>query len=451
MSELLSLAIPIAAGAIVIGAVVLVMTFLRVVVSTNDVIIVQSSKKTVSYGKGLPAGNTFYQWPAWVPAIGVQTTRLPVSVFSLSLKDYPGYDQGRVPFLIDIIGFFRITDPNMAAERLASFEDLKSQLTGILQGAIRSILASSEIEAILQGRAQFGEMFTHAVDEQLKQWGVQSVKTIELMDIRDANDSKVIANIMMKKKSLIESQSRIEVALNMQNAQTKEIEAQRVVEVSKQDALQQVGLRTAEKEQMVGVANEQVKQTIKVQEAITAERDKGVVQVNHVREAEIEKQVRVVEAEQGKAVAVIQAEGEKQMMVTRAEGTLAQAKLDAEGVLARGTSQAEAQRLMLMAPVATQIELAKEIGQNAGYQTYLVSIKQIDANQVVGVEQAKALQAAEIKVIANTGNAVDGVRSAMELFTPKGGTQIGAAIEAFRNTDAGRAVLDKLTTNGRAG
>ena len=34
----------------------------------------------------------------------------------------------------------------------------------------------------------------------------------------------------------------------------------------------------------------------------------------------------------------------------------------------------------------------------------------------------------------------------MELFTPKGGLQIGAALEAFKNTDAGKALMNKIGT-----
>ena len=61
---------------------------LRRVVNTNEVHIVQSSKSTTSYGKDQPNGNTYYQWPSWIPFIGIQVIKLPVSVFSLRLKDY---------------------------------------------------------------------------------------------------------------------------------------------------------------------------------------------------------------------------------------------------------------------------------------------------------------------------------------------------------------------------
>lgn len=433
----------------------------RVVVSTNDTDIVQKSSKTIAYGKGQAAGNTYYKWPSWIPRFGVVVTRLPVSVFPVSLKDYAAYDKGRVPFIIDIIGFFRIADPSTAAERLSNFEDLQRQLNGILQGAIRSILASNEIEEILEGRSKFGDLFTHAVDEQLKQWGVQTVKTIELMDIRDANDSKVIANIMMKKKSLIESQSRIEVAANMQKAQTAEIEASQAVGIRQQEATQAVNIRTAEQQRETEVAKEKAEQLVQDQAVITAEKTMAVKQVNEVRSAEIAKQVQVVQAQQAKEVAVVKAEGDRQQDIVKAEGTKQQTILLAEGTLESQRMQAQAIELkgqaegaakyaIEIAPVNAQIALAKEIGENKEYQTYLVTIRGLEKEQAVGVQQAKALEKADIKVIANTGtNVAAGLNSAMDLFSAAGGTAIGAAIEGLAQTSTGAALVKKVV-NGAA-
>lgn len=286
-------------GAIALFSLLLAI-FFRIVVSTNDVHIVQSAKRTTSYGRGQASGNTYYKWPSWVPIIGVKTISLPVSVFDQDLSSYAAYDKGRVPFVIDIMAFFRINDSNMAAERIHSFEELRAQLQSILQGAVRTILASSEIEEILEGRSKFGEMFTREVEGQLGQWGVQTVKNIELMDIRDAEGSQVIANIMAKKKSLIEMQSRVEVANNKRVAQEAEINAQRDVEVRSQEALQMVGIRTAEKEREVGIAHEKSQQQIKDQAKVTAEKTMAVQQVQHVRAAEIERDVKVVDAERAR-------------------------------------------------------------------------------------------------------------------------------------------------------
>lgn len=436
--------------------------FFRKVVSTNDVHIVQSARKTVSYGKDQEAGNTYYAWPSWVPIIGIKVINLPVSVFSLDEKDYEAYDKDRVPFLIHVMAFFRIDDPNTAAQRVHSFGELKEQLTGILRGASRSILAKNHINEILEERSKYGALFTEAVEEQLKAWGVSNVKAIELMDIRDAKDSKVIHNIMAKKQSHIEMDSRKEVAKNLQEAQQAEINAKREVALQQQQADQAVGERTAQKEQAVGIAQQQAEQAVKDQEKVTAEKTMAVIQVQAVRKAEIDMSVQVVAARQDKETTVIKAEGVKQVDIVKAEGTkqqtilvaegdLEKAKRHAEGVRVEGDARGAAETALLMAPVNSQITLAREIGTNAGYQTYLVSVRTIEANQVVGVAQAEALKAANIKVIATSGDAPSGVKGAMEILTAKGGTQLGAMLEGLAQTDAGKAVIDRVTGgNGAA-
>lgn len=444
----------IALGVFVVLYIVIAMIF-RTVVSTNDVHIVQSAKKTISYGKGEAAGNTYYNWPASVPVIGIKVIQLPVSVFDVKLSGYAAYDKGRVPFVVDIMAFFRVTDSGVAAQRVHSFPELHTQLESILQGAIRTILASSEIEEILEGRSKFGEMFTKEVDHQLLEWGVQNVKTIELMDIRDAEGSKVIANIMEKKKSLIEMQSRVAVAENQKTAKVAEINAKREADVSAQEAEQLVGERTALKEQAVGIAKEKAQQTIKEQAAITAEKAMAVLNVEHVRKAEIEKKVNEVEAEQEKVTTVIRAEGaaktaivaaeaSKETQILNATGALEATKRHAEGVKLEGDAKAGAEQALQMATVTPQITLAKEIGENKSYQTYLIEIRKVEMGEIVGVEQAKALQKANVKVIANTGTPVDGVTDVMSLMTSKGGTQLGAMVEAFAQTEMGAELIAKV-------
>lgn len=426
--------------AVVVGVVitvailsVLVMVLLRRVVPTNEVHIVQSSKSTSSYGKDMEAGNTYYEWPAWVPKLGVTVIKLPVSVFSCDLDGYDAYDRGRLPFMLDIKAFFRIENSNLAAQRVSSFNELNSQLKAILQGAVRTILASEDIETILSGRSEFGEKFTTEVNEQLKAWGVTTVKMIELMDIRDAKESRVIANIMEKKKSEIEKQSRIEVADNMRAAQIAEIEAKREVELSNQQAAQSVGIRKAEVEREIGIAKEKTQQEIATEAATTAVRNAEVVRVQTVKAAEIQRDKSLVNAEE-----------DARTMVIKSEGELKSTKLAAEGVKAEGEAKATAEKLMQLAPVEAQIVLAKEIGSNEGYQTYLVRLEEVKANQIVGVAQADALKAAGIKVIATGGSVSQGIGSIGELFTANGGTKIGSMLEGIGATDKGLDLLKRF-------
>lgn len=408
---------------------------LRRVVPTNEVHIVQTSKRTISYGKDTTdnAGNTYYEWPSWIPFIGITMVKLPVSVFDLDLESYAAYDRGRLPFILDIKAFFRVNDSNMAAARVESFDDLYSQLEGIVQGSVRTILAKAELESILSERSTYGAQFTEEVEEQLKQWGVVAVKNIELMDIRDSKESMVIANIMEKKKSEIEMESRIAVAGNIQRAEQAEIDAKREVDLQNENATQIVGLRKAQVQQDVGIANEKSAQEIKEQMRITTEKDMAIKQVTIIREAEIVKDQQVIKAEE-----------ERQRTVIIAEGELEAKKREAEGIQVEGTAKASAEKAMQLAPVEAQIVLAKEIGTNKEYQTYLLTLRQIEAAQAVGEEQAKALVSADVKVIANTGDVPQGMTKVMDLFTPQGGLSVGAALEALKSTPAGAAIMSNF-------
>lgn len=424
--------LPIIIGFVVVIVIIAILSAsFRKVVPTNMVHIVQSGKKTVSFGTDQTGRNVYFAWPSWIPFFGVTVIQLPVSNFDLPLKDYEAYDKDRVPFKVDVASFFRIKDTSLAAARVSDIATLKAQLMQIVQGAVRKVLSSDVIDAIMLERSKFGDAFTAEVQDQLAEWGVVSVKSMELMDIRDSHDSKVIENIMAKKTSHIAMESRMEVAKNHQAAETAEIAAKQAVDIRKQDAEEQVGKRTATKDKEVGIATQNAKQEILTQEKETKSREMEVKKVMTVREADIEKEKQVVLANQNKETTVI-----------IADGKLAATTKESDGIKLLGAAKADAEKNMQMAPVSAMIALAKEIGTNKGYQEYLAMIESIKAYKDVGGKQAEALQKADVKIISNAGNPTQGMKSAMDLFTTTGGTNLSAMIEAFAQTPLGKAALD---------
>lgn len=455
--ETIAIAVAVSLALLIFAGLSLIASFLlRKVVPTNMVHIVQSKKATVPYGRGKEAGAVYYAWPSFLPFIGVRVSQLPESNFDVTLDRYVAYDKGRLPFLVDIKGFFRIKDSEIAAQRVSSFEELNAQLVDILRGSVRKVLATNNLEEILQDRAKLGQEFTQEVTEDLEQWGVEPVKTIEFMNITDADSYEVIANIMAKEVSRIDRESRVEVAANDREAELREIDANRDIELQRQEAEQQVGIRRAEKEKQVGMSNEQSKQEILVQAKTTTERNMEVQMVQEVQSAEIAKNVAIVKANQDRDVQVVNAEAAKQQTVisadatktqteTIAKGNLTQAEFSAKGIQAIGGAEAEARRLMELAPVNAQITLAQEIGDNEGYQKYLTDIRTIESNQAIGVANAQALTKADIKVIANTGDVTQGVSSIGQLFSAAGGTNLSAMVEAIAQSPEGSKILAKLT------
>jgi flotillin len=468
-----------------IPAIVFIIIFiyilsLRRIVSANVVHIVQRGDKTVSYGVG-KGTNVYYAFPKWFPIIGVVVRELPVSNFDIDLKNYSAYDKDRVPFVVDVKAFFHIADTNKAAEKVESFEEMKKQLENIVQGAVRSILAKSPLESIMEERSIFGDKFTENVKKDLQNWGVEPIKNIELMDVRDAEGSNVIHQIMAKRISAIDMESRSEVAKNRKFAQQAELEAQKEIDVTAAETQQLSGEAKARSEQAIGIAKaESVKKSgIAEQESLseiaksakaTAEQRMEVVKINEIKQAEIDKDKAIIIAEQQKATIEIDAQANKIKLETNAQAdkykveTDASARLeaqkkDAEGIKSigeveaeviklKGISEAESKKAMELAGVTAQTTLAEKIGENKSYQDYLIRVKEVEVSQIVGVAQyesiAKALEGADLKFLVNSGDVHSGIGKLSDLFTSKGGSQLNGLIESLKQTEEGKGILSML-------
>ena len=440
---------------VVLGLFVLVSLLYRVVVSTNEVHIIQTRNKSIPYGKWEEAGNVYYNFPSWFPFIGIERIILPVSNFSVLINDYGAFDENKVPFLVDVASFFRISNPTEAAQKIANFDELQTQLQLILRGSIRSVFATKPIVNIMEDRETISELFNQSVVAQLSNWWVESVKSVEIMDIKDDDDSHVIQNIKDQKSSEIEKNSRIEIANNIKSAKIAEIEAEKEANLINENALREIGEKKAEKERLVGISNERSLQDIAEEAKVTAEKQMEVKQVEAIKLAEIKKREAEIMAEQDKSVKITNADADKieaekhaqaELYTTtqKAEGDLILMTKNAEGILKEGQAQADATKAMEIAKVSGQIELAEKISEKAAYMEYLQMIEAIKASEKVGVSRSDALQKADMKILANTGNVDGGINNALDIFSPKWGTAIGSMLENLNNTDLGKELLGKF-------
>lgn len=417
---------------------------LRRVVPTNEEHIVQSNKTTVSYGKATGNGNTYYEWPDWLPVFGINKVVLPVSNFEIVISDHKVYDKDRLPLNIDLTAFFRISNSNVAAQRASSFQEMEKQLKAMIESVAINIMATETVEGIMESRSELGHKFETEMVKYLPEWGVITVRNLAIKDVKDAEGSNAIMSITAKRKSAIDMESRQEVAKNKKTAEISEIEARREVDLQKQEATQTVGLRTVEANTKIQMANETASQSVQEQARATKEKQMAVLEVEHVKTAEINRKVQVTKAEQDKQTTVLAAEARYEAQLKEAEGKLQTELKSAEATKATGTAKAEAEKAMQLAPVQAQITLAKEIGENTGYQNYLITIKKVEAQQAVGIEQAKALSEANIKVIANSGSPAAGLNNVMDLFSAQGGTAVGSMLEGLANTETGQALLNTV-------
>ncbi len=467
---------------------------LRRIVPTNMVHIIQRGKHTISYGKSHDSGNVYYEFPKWVPVIGIIVRELPVSNFDIDINDYVAYDKDRLPFMLHVKAFFHIADTNKAAEKVESYTELKAQLDNVVKGAIRSILANETLHKIMEERAIFGKQFTESVNEDLKQWGVEAVKNIELMDIKDdkTSNSNVIGQIMDMRKSSIDMESRTEIAKNKKIAEQNELQARKEVAVTTAEterlsgeaqarSNQAIGIAKAESAKMSGIAQQEAMAEVAKSEKDTAEKQMEVVRTKAVKGAEINKETAVIEAEQVARQMEINAEAAKKQLEIQtyankmkietdaearkvatekdalallskqqndAKGKQAIGNAEAEVIKAKGLSEAESKKAMELAGVTAQTTLAEKIGENKEYQAYMIEIKKVEVSQVIGVAQAenlaKAMNGAQLKLLVNSGDVQSGIGKFSDLFTAKGGSQLNGLIETLSQTEAGKAIINLL-------
>jgi len=318
----------------------------------------------------------YYEWPKWLPKLGVEVRVLPVSNFDIELKRYEAYDKDRVPFVVDVKAFFHIADTNVAAEKVESFEELKGQLENVVQGAVRSILAKSKLEEIMEERSVFGKQFTDAVNNDLTNWGVEAIKSIELMDVRDADNSQVIHEIMAKRMSAISMEPRTEVAKNTKLSEQAELIARQEVDVTRAEteriageaqakSIQAIGIAKAEATKKAGIAEQTSLSEVAKAEQLTAEEKMKIVRVNEVKQAEINREKAIIAAEEQKRQIEILAEADKFKVETNASADLEAKRREAEAIKsvgeaqaeiikAKGLSEAEAKKQMELANVTAQ-------------------------------------------------------------------------------------------------
>ena len=451
----------------------------RRIVPTTEVHIVRGSRSTNAYGSTEPvhnaatgktveydksAGNVYYEIPIWVPFFGVDVRILNLANFDIDLKDYEAYDKNKLPFNVDITAFFRIANYKLAATRIDCEATLKKQLDKVVKGAARTVLAKDELEDIMVKRTEYSDDFTKEVAKDLEEWGLIPIKSVELMDLKDVPEGHVISDIMNKRKSFIERESRIEVAKNKQLATEAEIAAKQSIEIKQEEMNETIGQRQAARKQAVGIADENAKQKIQDQAKITKQKEMAVLEVETIQKAEIDKnkmiveangrqesqkidaQTQVIVADEKNKAAIHEANANFTKETKASEAELINQENIAKAIAAKGKAEAEAKEQLGLAEVQPQITLAKEIGENKGYQSYLIEIKKVEATQAVGIEQAKNLGNAQIKIIANAGNNVEtGVKSVMDLFNASGGQALGSMLEAFKGTEAGQQIIEKLT------
>ena len=195
-----------------------------------------------------------------------------------------------------------------------------------------------------------------------------------------------------------------------------EAENRQAAEMRESAAAEAIGVRDREKEERVYVSQQKV-----------AQEEMEVQKIRQVRAAEIERDA-----------AIERAQGERQAVILRreaeAEGTKAVGLAEAEVTRNKGLAEAEA--------IAKRVE-ALNCLQEEG-QTF----RTIEKDERVGMELAKALQQADLKLVS-TGE----IDRFLDLFSADGGARLGAFLASLRQVEPELAdrVIGALDRLGRTG
>jgi len=173
----------------------------RKIVPTNEAHILQKWNKIIVKWNWFDAWNVYYYFPQWVPIFGVKVTKLPLYVFDIKLKQYKVYDNEKVPFNVDITAFFVIKNPELAAKRIANFDELKEQLTETIAWAVIKIISQYSIKEVIEKTPEIEQkLFEYVIHIAVTWWLV--IKNIQFMKIYDV---KWLSIVRLLKERFIKS------------------------------------------------------------------------------------------------------------------------------------------------------------------------------------------------------------------------------------------------------
>lgn len=449
-----------------------IITQLRIVVPTNEVHIVQRKRASVPYGRGFD-GNVYIAWPSFLPFIWVEVQRLPLSIFTIKVDQYKAYDSWKVPFIVDVTAFFVVKEPEIAAQKISNIDELKEHLNETLKWVIRKTLAWKDIIEIMESRVEIKEEFYKEVLDSVKSWWVD-LKNVEFMDIRDPDDwaSRVIDNIMNKKRSQIEAESQIEVAENQKRAtiekENKAAEARaRAAEAkSKADIVEYNSIRESElkrienekitkqqeieKERELSLRREESTQKLSEATKLTRERELAIQKLEQEENAEIHKRIEIIKAEEERERVRIDAEAKKVRieLETKAENDRMTSSAEAKKIAIELEAQAEKNRIQQIAEARARevnyiwtaearnkTEMAEALNMfTTASLNYMIKELEAWVTRDVDLEKARALSKADIKVISTWENWWNWVKNFMDLFSANWWANVWAMLETFKKT-----------------
>jgi regulator of protease activity HflC (stomatin/prohibitin superfamily) len=162
-------AIAIAVACLLIAAVALLASSVRVLREYERAVVFRLGRLTGERGPGLIL---------LIPAVD-RMVRVSLRTVTLRIPNQEVITRDNVPARVTAVAYYRIIDPRKS---VVEVEDVLAATAQIAQTTLRSVLGKADLDGLLSERERLNEHLQQIIDDQTEPWGVK-VTTVEIKDV----------------------------------------------------------------------------------------------------------------------------------------------------------------------------------------------------------------------------------------------------------------------------
>jgi flotillin len=391
----------------------------------------------VSRGKGKkvycsrPLEGVKLQSAYWYVPILKQRLIMPLENIRIEIDSIPLRDQLMAKFSGDVICFLSVVDPLLAAEKLGRIESeegktgfprIEAEVGRLIESIARNASMSMEVYEIMRHRDAFSQEVKKRVNDPLKEWGVQLVD-LEVIHFKDIEAYTVIKDLEQRQATLINAETRKQVADNQKGASIVESLANKETEMARAENDELYRIRQIQKDQKVGQTQQEAVQNIAQAEMEANKQKVEALRVLDVGTAQVGAQAKIESAK-----------GDSEAIKTKADG-------DSEAIRKTGLAQAEVTKATLIAEADGTKEKAYALKEYTDAGLSLETIKaDVDIKKAQFAALAEGLKVAKISLVTSGESNILGIP-----VSAKAGADIGQMLyEMAEHGIDVRSLLDKL-------
>jgi flotillin len=389
----------------------------RVMFNKRDVFM--SRAKANSKSDELREDNLLDYKPSyWYVPFVTSVTKMPLDNIRIDVDEVKLNDKNMAKFTCDVIVFVNIDNPLLCAERTAlttesvyyegKMPQVSKDFAAIIESNMRSVTTKFDLLEIFKDRSKLDDAITSQIQDVFLKWGLRLVN-LEIKDIKDSPGSTIIIDIEAKQAAVISADARVKTAEEKRRAGISEAENLKQTEMVKAQTEEEWKKRHIEKEQRLSIAQQE-----KIMQESDKEREANEKRVEakskfEVGSAEIEKQKVQKQSEANKIRIELEAQAQASQIEYLAEAQKNKSVLEAEGkafeITNQGNAEAAIIKSKLLAEAEGKDELQKALNKFEDKAIRaLVAERMIEMQQAVGIEGAKALANADMRIFSGSDN-----------------------------------------------